>query len=79
MVTDGVCSYDVHYNTYTYRVATVTEKSTKSVTRTVTRPGSTSYLTTVTQPQTWTSVGITYMTETKTAWAKGCQTLVCVP
>jgi hypothetical protein len=58
-------------------VSTVTNVHFTTHTFTDTKPGSTTYATTVTKPQTFTSVDITIATETKTVWEKGCKSYAC--
>jgi hypothetical protein len=61
----------------TGHVSTKTEISYTTITRTSTRPGSTKYATTVTLPQTYTTVEIAFPTVTSTVWEKGCQSWAC--
>lgn len=58
-------------------MSTVTNVHFTTHTFTDTTPGATVYVTTITKPQTWTSVDIAIATETKTVWEKGCKSYAC--
>ncbi|KAL1842762.1 hypothetical protein VTJ49DRAFT_4247 [Mycothermus thermophilus] len=69
------------YATYWYsrveHVTTVTDVSFTTSTITDTRPGSTAYATTVTQPVTYTTARVALATSTSVVWEKGCRSWAC--
>ncbi|KAH6845067.1 hypothetical protein B0I37DRAFT_416629 [Chaetomium sp. MPI-CAGE-AT-0009] len=70
-------SYDTTWESTTGHVSTVTNVHFTTVTHTDTKPGSTFYETTITQPRTVTEVAVVIATETATVWEKGCKSYAC--